>query len=163
VSTQGTTFEKRHIRDWGVPGAPQQHDKGRLCAARLSQCASAEQTGELGRVSIYAEEIGGVLLCEACRRKCVRHDIRPTDLTNEPIPTTGYGPKTPGYYLPNLKRLRKARGLDRWEVAAAAECHYKTLDKIENEKVKPSLALCNRLALAVGANLKDLREEEEAA
>lgn len=152
----------RIIEEYYPADSPKQHEKGRRCEARLSKCASAEQTGELGRVSMYAEEIGKVLLCEACRRKCIRDDISPKDLTADAGAVSGYGPKTPGYYLPNLRRYREARDLTRHELAEAAECHYKTLDKIENEKVMPSLALANRLALAVGADVKDLREEEAA-
>lgn len=149
-----------------VPGAPERHRKGRQCEAALSKCATAEQLAESGQepqrgiVSMFASEVGGVLLCEACRRKCLREDLKPSELTH--VELLRPGPKRAGIYLPRLRERRKAKWMKRSDLAAHIGCHIKTLDALENGHRRASLEMANRLAFALAANVRDLAEEEAA-
>jgi len=162
---------KKTIEQWTHPDAPEMFAKGRRCEAILGKCATAEQMAdsgqipEKGKVNTRAKKIKGVLLCEACRRKCLREDLEPAELTNVPAPLPTAGPKRTGFYLPNLRAARKAKGMKREELATAAECSVKTLDGAEGGRHRPSLGLINRFAAALGVRVRELRgsKSEEAA
>jgi len=160
---------KKTIEQWSHPDAPEMFAKGRRCEAILSKCATAEQMAdsgqrpERGKVSTYAKKIKGILLCEACRRKCLRENLEPTELTHVRVPLPG--PKRTGFHLRNLRDARKARGMSRDQLALKADCKVKTLDGVEGGRHRPSLGLINRFAAALGVRVRELRgsESEEAA
>lgn len=149
------------------PDSPKVHAKGRECQALLSRCATAEQLVESGqeaqrgKLSVFATKIGGVLLCEMCRRKCVRDDLEPKYLAGK---AKKKPPKKEGVFLPRLGEVREAKGIGRQELADDAGCAVKTLYAISSERTRASMNLALRLAEALGVDLSELvAGESEAA
>lgn len=55
----------------------------------------------------------------------------------------------------NIKKYRMMKGLSQTELAKELESDRSYINQIENGKVTPSLALLERIAAALGRNLKD--------
>lgn len=158
----------REQRAYEWQAGPKRHAEERRCEAALSRCATADQLHdggqkpERGKVNPFASRVKGVLLCEACRRKCLRLNLEPSELTHLPEVLPAHGPKRTGFHLPNLRPVRKSRGLSMREVAIEAGCVESTVAAVECGRHRPSLDLINRLAFAVRASVKDLKGEDAA-
>ena len=56
----------------------------------------------------------------------------------------------------NLQRLRRERGLSQEELADLAEIHQTYLSGVERGKRNPTIAVLQRIAQALGADIEDL-------
>jgi transcriptional regulator with XRE-family HTH domain len=60
-----------------------------------------------------------------------------------------------------IRRMRDARGLRQREVAEAADVAPETLSRIERGRVRPSLELLERIAVALEVDVSELRKGSE--
>lgn len=61
----------------------------------------------------------------------------------------------------HLVRLRTERAMSRAQLAEAVKCSKSTIDKIEQRKALPSMAMLGKLAKALGVEPKELLPPEE--
>lgn len=150
MSVAGFTTEKVSAEYGSHAEAPERHIGERRCQAPLDVCKTAEQCGEVGKLHGYATPIDGVLLCEPCRRWCLKKGTSPKKHVG--VESAG---RTTAYPLPHLRKHRKAARLSVRALAAKVECssdHIKRLERDHEYACSARLAAKMARALNVEAS-----------
>jgi len=59
-----------------------------------------------------------------------------------------------------INKIRKQRGLTQYQLADMVNADVSTVNKIENNKAKPSLGMLEKLAAALGVKVTDLLKDQ---
>ncbi len=139
--------------------APADYGPGRTCH-RGVKCETYHQTlerngvGEVGRLSRYTEpHWGGVLLCNLCDKKRVDLDLKVYQF----VPSRPKMGRVASYPLPNLREIRKGKGLRQQDLAREVECGTDHIKHIEHNDRMASCKLAGKMARALGVDVRALR------
>ncbi len=122
--------------------APADYGPGRRCA----KCKA--------KVSRYTSpHWGGALLCHPCERKRIDQDLE----VHQFVPSATKRGRAGSYPLPNLRKIRKEKGLRQSDLAKEVECGTDHIKHIEHNGRLASCNLAGKMARALGVDVRALR------
>ncbi len=93
------------------------------------------------------------MLCNLCDRKRVDQDLE----VHQFVPSATKRGRAGSYALPNLRKIRREKGLRQSDLAREVECGTDHIKHIENHGRLASCNLAGKMARALGVDVRALR------